>query len=200
VLRNQVFVLDHMYMSLFSTCAWILRLAVVIALLVWIHPALALLAVLALPTVLTSTWRPGVERKAEEKGAAAGRLSQHLFRTATTAPPGKEVRVTGIGPRLVRERRETWEKWYRPVARPRPRGWGTGSAWRPCRSRTRAPRASSSTPSTSRSRRGQWWRWWARTARARPRWSSFCASSTSRPRARSSWTAPRWRASAPRSG
>src|SRR5204863_3068191 len=37
VLRNQVFVLDHMYMSLFSTCAWILRLAVVIALLVWIH-------------------------------------------------------------------------------------------------------------------------------------------------------------------
>ena len=28
VLRNQVFVLDHMYMSLFSTCGWILRLGV----------------------------------------------------------------------------------------------------------------------------------------------------------------------------
>ena len=26
VLRDQVFVLDHMYMSLFSTCGWILRL------------------------------------------------------------------------------------------------------------------------------------------------------------------------------
>ena len=26
MLRNQVFVLDHMYMSLFSTCGWILRL------------------------------------------------------------------------------------------------------------------------------------------------------------------------------
>src|SRR5262245_59649846 len=26
MLRNQVFVLDHMYMSLFSTCSWILRL------------------------------------------------------------------------------------------------------------------------------------------------------------------------------
>ena len=26
VLRNQIFVLDHMYMSLFSTCGWILRL------------------------------------------------------------------------------------------------------------------------------------------------------------------------------
>ena len=31
VLRDQVFVLDHMYMSLFSTCGWILRLGVAIA-------------------------------------------------------------------------------------------------------------------------------------------------------------------------
>src|SRR5438132_4866082 len=41
VLRHQVFVLDHMYMSVFSTCAWILRLVVVIGLLMSIHPALA---------------------------------------------------------------------------------------------------------------------------------------------------------------
>ena len=68
-LRNQVFVLDHMYMSVFATCGWILRLGVTVALLVSIHPALALLAVFALPTVLTSTWRPGVERAAEERGA-----------------------------------------------------------------------------------------------------------------------------------
>ena len=41
MLRNQVFVLDHMYMSLFSTLGWILRLGVTMALLVSIHPALA---------------------------------------------------------------------------------------------------------------------------------------------------------------
>ncbi|MAE94378.1 MAG: hypothetical protein CL910_06930 [Deltaproteobacteria bacterium] len=35
---------------------------------------------------------------------------------ATTAPPGKEVRVTGIGPRLVERRRAAWERWYGPVA------------------------------------------------------------------------------------
>ena len=116
VLRNQVFVLDHMYMSLFTTCGWILRLGVTLALLVSIHPALALLAVFALPTVLTSTWRPGVERAAEERGAAANRLARHLFDVATTAPPGKEVRVTGIGARLVAQRREAWERWYGPVA------------------------------------------------------------------------------------
>src|SRR5258706_1244002 len=109
MLRNQVFVLDHMYMSLFSTCGWILRLGVTIVLLASIHIALVLLAVFALPTVLTSTWRPAVERAAQERGAQANRLARHLFMTATTAPPGKEVRVTGIAARLVARLRETWD-------------------------------------------------------------------------------------------
>src|ERR1700730_8150179 len=116
MLRNQVFVLDHMYMSLFSTLGWILRLGVTIALLASIHPALILLVVLAVPTVLTSTWRPEVERSAQERGAQTNRLARHLFTIATTAPPGKEVRVTGIGERLVTERRAAWERWYGPVA------------------------------------------------------------------------------------
>src|SRR5258708_374608 len=81
-----------------------------------IHPALALLAVFALPTALTSTWTPGVARSAAERPASANRLARHLFNTATTAAPGKEVRVTRIGDRLVRDRRESWERWYRPVA------------------------------------------------------------------------------------
>src|SRR6202021_434620 len=105
MLRNQVFVLDHMYMSLFSTLGWILRLGVTMALLASIHPALLLLAVFAIPTVWTSAWRPQVERSAQETGAPHNRLSRHLFTIATTAPPGKEVRVTGIGERLVTDRR-----------------------------------------------------------------------------------------------
>jgi len=125
MLRNQVFVLDHMYMSLFTTCGWILRLGVTVALLMSIHPALVLLAAFALPTVLTSTWRPGVERAAEERGASANRLARHLFDVATTAPPGKEVRVTRIGARLVAQRRAAWERWYKPVARARRRS----AAW-----------------------------------------------------------------------
>jgi ATP-binding cassette subfamily B protein len=116
MLRDQVFVLDHMYMSLFSTCGWILRLGVTVALLATIHPALVLLAVFAVPTVLTSTWRPAVERAAQERAAQANRLSRHLFTLATTAPPGKEIRVTGIGERLVARRRETWEQAYAPVS------------------------------------------------------------------------------------
>jgi ATP-binding cassette subfamily B protein len=125
MLRNQVFVLDHMYMSLFSTCGWILRLGVTVALLGSIHPALVLLLLFALPTVFTSTWRPGVERAVQQRAMAASRLARHLFTTATTAPPGKEVRVTGIGERLKKQRHDAGERWYGPVASAR---WGT-AAW-----------------------------------------------------------------------
>jgi ATP-binding cassette subfamily B protein len=122
VLRDEVFVLDHMYMSLFSTCGWILRLVVTVALLMSIHPLLALLAIAALPTVLTSTWRPGIERAAQERGAPANRRARHLFTLATTAAPAKEVRVTQIGPRIIAQRRDSWERWYGPVAAAR---WGS---------------------------------------------------------------------------
>src|SRR5437762_6592730 len=97
MLRDQVFVLDHMYMAVFSMAGWALRLAVTMALLVSVHPALLLLVVFALPTVLTSTWRPTVERAAQERAAPFNRLARHLFATATTASPAKEVRLTGIG-------------------------------------------------------------------------------------------------------
>lgn len=119
VLRDQVFVLDHMYMSLFTTCGWVLRLIVTVGLLVSVHPLLALLVLFALPTVFTSTWRPAIEREAEERGASSNRLARHLFDVATTAPPGKEVRVTRIGRRLIERRRAAWEQWYGPVAHAR---------------------------------------------------------------------------------
>jgi ATP-binding cassette, subfamily B, bacterial len=130
VLRDQVFVLDHMYMSVFSTCGWLLRLAVTVSLLVSVHPALALLALFALPTVATSGWRPAVERAEEERAAPANRLARHLFVVATTAAPGKEVRLAGLGPRLIEQRRAEWERWYRPVFRARRHSaYWHGLAW-----------------------------------------------------------------------
>lgn len=122
MLRDQVFALDHLFMSLFSTLGWLFRLAVTAALLASIHPLLALLLACCVPAFWTSTWRPGVERRVEESVVANTRLARHLFVLGTTAPPGKEVRVTGTGPRLAAERRAAWDRWYRPVARVR---WAT---------------------------------------------------------------------------
>jgi ATP-binding cassette, subfamily B, bacterial len=125
MLRHQVFVLDHMYMSLFTTCGWILRLGVTVVLLASIHPALLLLLVFAAPTVYTSTWRPAVERAVQERSEQPNRLARHLFTMATTAAPGKEVRVTRIADHLIEERRRAWELGFLPIARVR---WQT-AAW-----------------------------------------------------------------------
>lgn len=122
MLRDQVFVLDHMYMAVFSMAGLLLRLLVTMALLVSIHPALLLLAVAALPTLLTSLWRPGVERAAQERAAPFNRLTRHLFATITMAGPAKEIRLTGIGDRLARERRAAWERGHGPIAAAR---WGS---------------------------------------------------------------------------
>jgi ATP-binding cassette, subfamily B, bacterial len=125
VLREQIFTLDHMYMSVFSTAGWILRLAVTVVLLATVNPVLILLVFFAIPTVAATSWRPVVERVAQERGAQADRLARHLFTLTTTASPGKELRVLGIGPRLADRRRAAWEQWYGPVAATRTRS----SAW-----------------------------------------------------------------------
>ena len=116
MLRDHVFALDHMFMSLFTTVGWLVRLAVTLVLLMTIHPALGLLVVFAAPTVVAATWRPAVERRVEENVASRDRLARHFFVLGTTAPPSKEVRLAGLGPRLIEQRRAAWHDWYAPVA------------------------------------------------------------------------------------
>jgi ATP-binding cassette subfamily B protein len=125
VLRNHVFVLDHMYGSVFAVGSWLIRLGVTLVLLATISPVLLLLVVFALPPVLTASRRPAAERAAEERGAPSQRLSRHLFQTVTTAAPGKEVRLDGTGAALVERRRASWEAWYAEVSRAR---WAS-AAW-----------------------------------------------------------------------
>src|SRR5207253_5941782 len=69
VLREQIFTLDHMYMSVFSTAGWILRLGVTVALLASVNPVLVTLVLFAIPTVAATSWRPAIERAAQERGA-----------------------------------------------------------------------------------------------------------------------------------
>ncbi len=130
VLRDQVFALNHLYSSLFTTVGAVFRLVVTVGLLMSVHPVLGFLVVFAVPPVWTSSWRAGRERAVWEMGARHDRLARHLFLIGTTAPPGKEVRVAGVGPRLIEDRREAWERWYRPISRARwaSAGW-QAAAW-----------------------------------------------------------------------
>jgi ATP-binding cassette subfamily B protein len=130
VLRNQVFALDHLFGAVFSMFGWIVRLVVTVALLASIHPALVLLIVFAIPTVLAATSRPATERAIEERNAPHDRRARHLFLLGTTASPGKEVRVAGMGTVLVRRRRAEWERWYAPVGSARMvSAWWNALAW-----------------------------------------------------------------------
>ena len=81
-----------------------------------IHPALALLAVFALPTVLTSTWRPGVERAAEEQGARRNPAGAAPVLTGHDGAAGQGGAGDGHRRSPGGERREAWERWYGPVA------------------------------------------------------------------------------------
>lgn len=119
MLRDQVFALDHLFMSLFSTIGWIFRLVVVAVLLGSVHPALVLLMLFALPAFFTSSWRPAVERRVEEAHIAHVRLSRHLFTLGTTATSAKELRVLGATQQLIDDRAAAWERYNGPVAKVR---------------------------------------------------------------------------------
>ena len=130
VLRDQVFSLDHMYMSLFSTIGSVVRLLITVGLLMSVHPAMILLVLFAVPSIAVSSWRSGAMRVVEERVAPDIRLARHVFALGTTASPGKEVRLSGLGDHLVQQRRDSWWAWYRPMARAR---WTTAvsqaAAW-----------------------------------------------------------------------
>ena len=125
VLREETYTLDHMYMSVFSTVGWLLRLAITVVLLGSVNPVLVLLVLFAVPTVAATSWRPAVERTAQERGAQSTRLATHLYALATTASPGKELRVLGLGNAVADRRRAAWEDWYGRVAAARSRS----AAW-----------------------------------------------------------------------
>src|ERR1700729_2201599 len=125
VLREETYTLDPMYMSVFSTAGWLVRLGITVGLLGSVTPVLVTLLLFAVPTVAATSWRPVVERTAQERGAQSTRLAAHLYTLSTTASPGKELRVLGIGPALAGRRRAAWERWYGPVATARSRS----AAW-----------------------------------------------------------------------
>lgn len=130
VLRDQVFALDHLFLSLFSIAGWLIRFAITLALLAAIHPGLLLLGLFSVPMVATSAWRPGVEQRVAEEVAVHGRLARHLFLLGTTAGPGKEVRLHRLGPWLADRRSAEWARWYGPTATTNlvSAAWSTG-AW-----------------------------------------------------------------------
>jgi ATP-binding cassette subfamily B protein len=130
LLREQVFLLDHMYGALIGTLGLVVMMAVTVGLLISIHPALALLALFAIPAATSASWRAGAERRAQDEAAPDQRLARHLYETATTAGPGKEIRITRTAERLLATRRQAWQSGFGKTTAAR---WGSAvwhaAAW-----------------------------------------------------------------------
>jgi ATP-binding cassette subfamily B protein len=116
LLREQVFLLNHIYSSLMGSIGSVGRLVITLVLLGSINPALVLLGLFAIPTVVVSARRAAAERRAEEHAAPGMRLSRHLFDLGTSAGPGKEIRVDRTSDIIAARRNDAWQSWYDEVA------------------------------------------------------------------------------------
>jgi ATP-binding cassette subfamily B protein len=116
LLRDNVFLLNHLYGSFMNALGSAGQLAITVVLLMSVSPVLALLALFAIPTVVVATKRAGAERRAEEHAAPYARLARHLFDLSTTAGPAKELRISGTSDLVQARRRSEWDGWYHDVS------------------------------------------------------------------------------------
>jgi ATP-binding cassette subfamily B protein len=79
------------------------------------HPALLALPLFGIPVVLAGRRSTDRQIQLQEELAEDGRVRTHLFLTALSNQAGKELRVFGLGPTLLRRRDELWQKVERRV-------------------------------------------------------------------------------------
>lgn len=119
MLREQVFTLDHIFLSLFGTMGVVLRLLVVMGVLATVSPIMILLGLAAIPPILASARRGQAETQVWESMAARRRLAHHLFVLGTEAPSAKELRVANARRSIADARADAWAEFVGPMQRAR---------------------------------------------------------------------------------
>jgi ATP-binding cassette subfamily B protein len=107
--------LNHLYHSAMSTIGSLIRLGITVALLVSVHPALLGLLLFAVPTILVSSRRAGIERRVQEELAPHRRAARHFYDLGTQAGPAKEIRVTRAAEWLIGKRTDALNTWFETV-------------------------------------------------------------------------------------
>ena len=115
MLRNQVFTLDHVFLSMFSGLAIVLRLIAVMVVLATIRPPLLLLGFAAIPPVLAAARRGKAESTVWESVASQRRLARHLFVLHSDAASAKELRVAGATGSMSAARADTWRSFEKTM-------------------------------------------------------------------------------------
>ena len=95
--------------ALVENAASLVRFLSTVGILASIHPVLLLLPLFGLPSLLAAGKGQVLFQKAQEDTVANVRLAQHLFTLGTAAESGKELRVFGLAPEVIRRFRAEWD-------------------------------------------------------------------------------------------
>jgi ATP-binding cassette subfamily B protein len=105
----------------FDRLAWLAGAALALiasaALMASVVPILAVLPLFAVPAVLATQAADKKSGRAVQRATPRTRLAGHLFTLATTAAPGREIRLFGLASELRRRHREQWDSGGRDIAR-----------------------------------------------------------------------------------
>jgi ATP-binding cassette, subfamily B, bacterial len=115
MLRDQVFTLDHIFLSIFGGVAIVLRLVVVMIVLATIKPAMLLLVLAAIPPTWAAARRGKAESAVWESIASQRRLARHLFVLHSDPATAKELRVTGAVKSMMKARENAWGEFARTI-------------------------------------------------------------------------------------
>jgi ATP-binding cassette, subfamily B, bacterial len=110
MLRDQVFTLDHIFLSIFGGVAILLRLVVVMFVLATIKPAMLFLVLAAIPPTWAAARRGKAESTVWESVASQRRLARHLFVLHSDPATAKELRVTGSVKSMTKAREIAWRE------------------------------------------------------------------------------------------
>jgi ATP-binding cassette, subfamily B, bacterial len=108
MLRDQVFTLDHVFLSMFGGLAILLRLSVVMVVLATIEPLMLLLGFAAIPPVWAAARRGKAESTIWESAASQRRLARHLFVLSVDTPSARELRVARANDAIAAARHDAW--------------------------------------------------------------------------------------------
>ncbi len=108
MLRDQVFTLDHVFLSLFGGLAIALRLVVVMIVLATVRPSMLLLVFSAIPPIYAAARRGKAETAVWEGIASQRRLARHLFVLGADPASAKELRVSGATRPIAAARKTAW--------------------------------------------------------------------------------------------
>jgi ATP-binding cassette subfamily B protein len=108
VLRRQRDQLASASEAIVQNIAVLIGVGTTVGLLASLHPILILLPLFGIPSIIAGAKSEQLRQKAMDTTAEGLRVTRHLLELSTTAAPGKELRIFGLGRHLIERHHQVW--------------------------------------------------------------------------------------------